>query len=127
VKSNHFPPRLKGPRESSSFRPQIFFLALSSLFIVFFWIWFLFFRTPVVDTERDAIQSRGVEEILSECNASVAMYGLDARFRRQDIATRKSAPVEGVSPLVSMLEVSRDGLVCHWDGIGPAKISRVRR
>lgn len=127
MRSKYHPHEISEARKRSFQRMQFIFLTISFLFIVCFWIWFLFIRQPVGNAEREEIEGRAITEILTACNATIPPDGVSVKFRRQDITMRKISPVNGVSPLVSMLEVSRNGFVCDWDGIGPAQISRARR
>lgn len=105
-------------------RPEIIFLIVSSIFIVGCWIWFLFFRSPVEGVEKEVIQGKATSEILTVCNAAAIAAGVDNLFRPEDVKIHK-APPEGVSALVSTLEVSRNDVVCHWDGISAAQVTRL--
>lgn len=122
--SNYHPPEMSNVSKNSFHLTQLIFLAVSCLFIVCFWIWFFIIRSPVGDVERETIEGRAIVEFLAVCN--VSPDAPSEKFRRQDITTRKSSPDIGVRPLVSMLEVSRDGFMCQWDGISPARITQAR-
>lgn len=103
-------------------RPEVVFFVLSSLFIGFFWIWFLFLRSPTDGVEKEAIHGKAVGEILAVCNA--AMANQESLFDKNDVKIQKSPPLEGVSAMVSMLEVSKNGFACRWDGINAATVMR---
>jgi hypothetical protein len=101
-------------------RPEVVFFVLSSLFIGFFWIWFLFLRSPTDGVEKEVIHGKAVGEILAVCNA--AMANQESVFDKNDVKIQKSPPLEGVSAMVSMLEVSKNGFACRWDGINAATV-----
>lgn len=105
-------------------RPEVVFFVLSSLFIGFFWIWFLFLRSPTDGVEKEVIHGKAVGEILAVCNAAAAMADLESLFDKNDVKIQKSPPLEGVSAMVSMLEVSKNGFACRWDGINAATVMR---
>ena len=104
-------------------RPDIMFLAISSLFVLCFWIWFLLLRSPVVDVEKDAIEGRAIGEMLAACNAATTIEGIGEIFRKDDVKTNNTRLQEGVSAFVTILEISRNGLACHWDGVHPAQLT----
>ena len=108
-------------------RPAYLFTGLSILFVIGFWIWFFFVRTPMADADKNAIQGRAIGEILTECNATIPVDSGIAQFLPDDIATRPNPPGDGVSPFVSILEVRRNGFVCQWDGVNSAQVTRVER
>lgn len=107
-------------------RPEVVFFCVSSLFIVSFWIWFLFMRSPTDGVEKAVIQGKAAGEILAVCNAAATMTALESLFDTEDVKIQKSPPQEGVSAMVSTLEVSKNGFSCRWDGINPARIMRQR-
>lgn len=105
-------------------RPEFVFIGLTTLFLICFWIWFLLLRPPAVDPLRQAIQNKAIGEILSACNAALAVDGEVEYFRREDIEINIGQPVEGVSPFVTTLGASRNGLTCRWDGVNPVTLTR---
>ena len=119
-----FAPENERGRAASALRPEVVFLVASSLFIIGFWIWFLFLRAPVDGVEKEVIQGKATSEILAACNAVAATAGADSLFGPEDVKTHKAPPPEGVSALVSTLEVSKHGFACRWDGINAAQVTR---
>jgi hypothetical protein len=119
----HLPQGDYGSQSTRPLHAQFFVLVLCALFVIGFWIWFLFLRAPVIDIEKEAIQSRAIGEILAACNAAGAVKGIAEIFRPEDILTNITPPLEGVSAFVTTLGVSRNGINCHWDGINPARVT----
>ena len=120
-----FAPENERGRAASVLRPEVVFLIASSLFIIGFWIWFLFLRAPGDGVEKEVIQGKATSEILTACNAAAAAAtGVGSLFGPEDVKTHKAPPPEGVSALVSMLEVSNNGFACRWDGINAAQVTR---
>ena len=109
---------------ASALRPEVVFLVASSLFIIGFWIWFLFLRAPVDGVEKEVIQGKATSEILAACNAAATTAGAGSLFGPEDVKPHKAPPPEGVSALVSTLEVSKNGFACRWDGINAAQVTR---
>lgn len=122
MSQDHSPSPPDGSPGISWLRAEYWFLVICLLFVGGFWIWFFFWRMPMADADKDAIQGRAIREILAACNAALLADDRVQPFQPGDIATRKGPPADGVSPFVSILEVSRDGRVCHWDGISPARV-----
>ena len=120
-----FAPENERDCAASVLRPEVVFLVASSLFIIGFWIWFLFLRAPGDGVEKEVIQGKATSEILTACNAAAAAAtGVGSLFGPEDVKTHKAPPPEGVSALVSMLEVSKNGFACRWDGINAAQVTR---
>ena len=69
-------------------RPEVVFFCVSSLFIVSFWIWFLFMRSPTDGVEKAVIQGKAVGEILAVCNAAATMTALESLFDTEDETTK---------------------------------------
>lgn len=108
-------------------RPEYLFAGLSILFFIGFWVWFFFLRNPLTDADKNAIQGRAIGEILAACNAIIPPDDPVTQFQPRDITTRANPLSDGVSPFVSILELKRNGLVCQWDGVNPAQVTRVGR
>ena len=119
-----FAPENERDRAASVLRPEVVFLVASSLFIIGFWIWFLFLRAPTDGVEKEVIQGKATSEILAACNAAATTAGVSILFGTEDVKTHKTPPSEGVSALVSTLEVSKNGFACHWDGVNAAQVTR---
>ena len=113
------------PQMDNRTRPELMFIGLTTLFLICFWIWFFLMRPPAVDPVKQAIQNRAIEEILSACNAAILVDGGREYFRREDIGINNGQKVEGVSPFVTMLEASRNGHNCRWDGVNPVILTPV--
>lgn len=119
-----FAPESERSRAASVLRPEVVFLVASSLFIIGFWIWFLFLRAPTDGVEKEVIKGKATSEILAACNAAAAATGVGSLFGPEDVKTHKAPPPEGVSAFVSMLEVSKNGFACQWDGVNAAQVTR---
>ncbi len=105
-------------------RPQLLFVIVSLVFIAGFWIWFIFLRAPDAGFERELIEGRARGEIIAACNAAATAGGVADPFRPEDVRKQNRPLSAGVAALVSALEISRNGVVCQWDGVNPARIFR---
>lgn len=121
---DHSSPEDHDTQPNNRMRPELVFIGLTTLFLICFWIWFLLLRPPAVDPLKQAIQKKAIEEILSACNAALVINGKEEYFHRKDIEINADQPVDGVSPFVTMLSASRNGLACRWDGVNPVILTR---
>lgn len=124
---NHAPLDDFRSRITRLLKPDHLFLVITFLLMLGFWIWFFFLRPHEAEIENGAIRGRAFEEILAACNSTLALQGLNEHFRREDIIKNIIQPVEGVSAFVSTLAISRDGLVCTWDGVNAVQLSRTEQ
>lgn len=115
------------PRMKAAMPSVALCLVLSSCFFVFFWIWFLLIRTPLMNSDREYVQGMAMSDILEACNTALTDQEVTDYFRPQDIKESIMPAVSGVSIYVSVFEVSRNNLYCHWDGINPAEVTRRQR
>lgn len=121
---DHSSPGDQDARSNNRMRPEILFIALTSMFLICFWIWFLFLRPPAVNSFKQLIQNKAIKEILSACNEALISEGGMEYFRQEDIEVNPYQTVEGVSPFVTTLRASRNGLACRWDGVNPVIVTR---
>ncbi len=105
-------------------RAEVLLVIVSGSFVICFWIWFLFFRTPHTDSEQEIVQGMAMSEILAACNAAYTDKTVSGYFRREDIKENKTPPENSVVLYASVLEVSRNNIFCLWDGINPARVTR---
>lgn len=110
-------------RHKTQMRPEAMIIGLTTILLISFWIWFLLLRLPAVDPLKQDIQNRAIREILSACNAALSADDEVQNFRKEDIEINTDQPVEGVSPFVSTLGASRNGLTCRWDGVNPVLLT----
>lgn len=88
-------------------------------------VWFLAQRGE--DEAARRIERRARIDLLGACNQAALASGERVRFQPEDIAAGREELLgrdDGVATLVSAFEARRDGLVCKWNGIEPATISR---
>jgi hypothetical protein len=88
----------------------------------------LWLLSPKRDEEAvRRIEGRARSDLVEACNQAAAEAGLDIRFTLADVAAPRREAIEaasGVALLASVLQASRDGALCAWNGIDAATITQ---
>jgi hypothetical protein len=99
-------------------------LLIAALAAAAFLLWLFI---PMTEEEpAGRIEGRAKSELVDACNEAAVDSGLALRFTVADVVAPRREAIEtpsGVATLASLLQARRDGRLCGWNGIDPARIA----